>query len=101
VEDELKLVNGTMRKMEGSLKNIEEAKKKIEDEKMQLELHIADIVDDYKNKKIGKKIEDEENIKTCHGERNLSPIRVWRNYNVCRDCNCNNRFLSCLNIVLY
>jgi hypothetical protein len=43
VEDELKLAH---EKMDESLKNIEEAKKKIEDEKMQLELHMADIIDD-------------------------------------------------------
>jgi hypothetical protein len=43
VEDELKLAH---EKMDESLKNIEKAKKKIEDEKMQLELHMADIIDD-------------------------------------------------------
>jgi hypothetical protein len=50
VEDELKLVNGTMWKMEGSLKNIEEAKKKIEDEKCNCSCTSPSIVDEYKNK---------------------------------------------------
>jgi hypothetical protein len=36
------------------LKNIKEAYQKIEDENMQLELHIADIVDDYMYKVTGK-----------------------------------------------
>jgi hypothetical protein len=38
-----------MRKMEEPLKNMEESKKNIEDEKIQLELQMADIIDDYKN----------------------------------------------------
>jgi hypothetical protein len=45
-----------MRKVKESLKNIEESKNKIEDENMQLELHVADIVDDYKNKASEKKM---------------------------------------------
>jgi hypothetical protein len=50
VEDELELAQEKMQKMDELMKNIEEDKKKIEDEKMQLELHITNIVDDYKNK---------------------------------------------------
>jgi hypothetical protein len=49
VEDEPKLAHEKMRKMEEPLKNMEESKKNIEDEKIQLELQMADIIDDYKN----------------------------------------------------
>jgi hypothetical protein len=50
VEDELELAHEKMRKMEESVENTEEDKKKIDDGKMQLDLQIADIVGDYKNK---------------------------------------------------
>jgi hypothetical protein len=39
-----------------SMKNIEVDRERLEDENMQLELHIADVVNDYKNKTNEKKL---------------------------------------------
>ena len=49
-EEKLEEVQDTNRKLEEKMKKVEEENKKIQQEKMSMELHLADVVDDYKCK---------------------------------------------------
>ena len=48
--------------------DLKEKLKRIEGEKMELELHVADVVDDHKIKMENNALEDQKDQKICHSQ---------------------------------